>query len=102
MNPDHESPEALRREFGQWRVSHPRDPGFRDEVWRRIRSGSGEGWLAYFQANPASIGAAALLVVLLGALGGTGFARMQSQADRDAVASAYVQALDARWMAASQ
>jgi len=40
------------------------------------------------------------LAITLGAWGGSGRARTQSAADRNALAAAYVHQLDARWMVA--
>ena len=82
-----------------WRVTPTRDPQFRAKVWSRIEAEpAASTWPEYVRGHALWVAASLMLAAMVGALTGSGRARAQTEADRAALASAYVHALDPRWM----
>jgi hypothetical protein len=92
--------DSLSRTLSEWQVAPQRDPRFRTEVWRRIQAGGGASlpWAAYARGHAAVVAGALAVAVVAGALAGRGQAHARVVADSARMASAYVQALDARSM----
>jgi hypothetical protein len=98
MNSDHE-PSGLGRLLPEGRMEPRRNPHFRTEVWGRIEAAKRvSSWTGYARAHAPWVAGVLALAIVLGAIGGREEARAQASADRSALASAYVHALDARWM----
>ena len=82
-----------------WSETPRRNPAFRAEVWKRIEASEAvPSWGGYMRAHAPWVVGALALAIVLGAIGGSAQARARASADREALASAYVRALDARWM----
>jgi hypothetical protein len=99
---DSSKPEdSLSRTLPDWRVTPARNPQFRAQVWQRIEA-AGQGsplpWGAYARTHARSVAGALAVAVVLGALGGREQARARVASESTRMASAYVQALDARSM----
>lgn len=91
--------ESLSRTLADWRVTPPRDPQFRTTVWARIEAARrAPSWAGYVRLHAPAMAAALTIAVVLGAWIGREQARTRVEADRNEIASAYVQALDARTM----
>jgi len=91
--------ETLSRALADWRVSPPRNPQFRAEVWSRIEAGRrAPSWTVYLRAHRALIASALMLAVVLGAWTGRERARERDAAARATLVANYVHGLDARWM----
>lgn len=87
------------RTLADWRLTPPRDPGFRNGVWARIAgSRRAATWPAFARAHGAALAGAFVLAVVAGAWAGKAEARFRVAASRDAIARSYVQSLDARTM----
>jgi hypothetical protein len=98
MNANHEH-SGLGGLLPEWKVDPKRNPRFRTEVWGRIEaSKAASSWTGYAWAHAPWITGVLALAIVLGAIGGREQARAQASADQAALASAYVHALDARWM----
>jgi hypothetical protein len=104
-----DSPETFSRTLAEWRVTPPRNPNFRPEVWARIRLREGYGgqvaasrpapsWTGYLRAHGALVAGALALAVALGAWSGHAEARAHDEAARANLVASYVHGLDARWM----
>lgn len=86
-----------------WQVKPDRNPAFRTEVWRRIeRRRATASWPGYLRAHAPLAAGALLATVALAGWTGHVQAREQTRLQREAMAKAYVQALDARAMADDQ
>lgn len=95
-----EKDEALSSALRDWRLDPPRDPQFRAAVWARIEaSRRGLPWLGYARAHATMLVGALAVALAVGGWVGREQARARVAADRAQIASAYVQALDARAMA---
>jgi hypothetical protein len=91
--------ESLSRTLADWRVTPRRDPQFRTAVWARIEAARRAlTWTGYLRRHAPAMAAALAVAVVLGAWIGREQARARVEADRNEIASAYVQALDARTM----
>jgi hypothetical protein len=85
--------------LSDWRIQPSRDPQFRTQVWNRIAAANGNAtWAGYVRAHTGAIAAGLAAAVVVGAFSGRGQARAQIAAERDHLATVYVQALDARTM----
>jgi hypothetical protein len=94
-----EPPDSLSRTLRAWRVDPPRQPQFRAEVWQRLRGRPAAGsWFVYARQHATAVTGALTLALLAGAFLGREQARAHAAAERDQLATAYVQALDARAM----
>jgi hypothetical protein len=94
-----ETNERLSRVLADWRVVPPREPQFRGAVAARIAGARRRAtWLGYVRAHAAVLTGVLALVLLAGAWAGAEQARTRVEADRAAIASAYVHAMDARTM----
>ena len=90
---------SFSRLLGAWRVSPRRDPQFRPGVWARIAAARAAlPWPAYLRLHAAALAGALAVALVAGAWIGREQARARVAADRDTIARAYVQALDARAM----
>jgi hypothetical protein len=95
----HDSDQIISRALEQWRVTPRSNPSFRAAVWSRIEAVRGDlSWSGYARAHAAVLGGALALALALGGWVGRETARSRVDADRAEIASAYVQALDARLM----
>ncbi len=91
--------DSLDELLGAWRVRPSRDPQFRARVRERLRAApTPASWSGYVRGHAGVIAAVMAVAVVLGAVGGRSQARAHVAADSDRLASAYVQALDARTM----
>lgn len=89
----------LSRTLTDWRLTPPRDPGFRTAVWARIGEARRPGtWPAFARAHVAALAGALVFALVAGAWAGKAEARSRVAASRDAIARSYVQSLDARTM----
>ena len=90
-------PESLR---DAWPLTPSRDPDFRVNVWRRIGASrsAGGAWPVWARAHAAILAGVLAVAVVAGGWIGRERARAEVAADRNAIASAYVQSLDARLM----
>lgn len=105
-NPPHDDP--LSSTLANWRVEPRRNPQFRAKVWERIHaaataapgsdSGPSSTWSRFVHAHAGVISVLIAAAVIAGALTGRIEARHGANADRSAIAAAYVHSLDARWM----
>jgi hypothetical protein len=92
--------DAVARALQDWQLAPARDPQFRAAVWARIEAVQhGVPWARYVRAHTAMLAGALVLALAVGGWIGRTKARSRVAADRAAIASAYVQALDARAMA---
>ena len=90
---------SLTRALADWRVAPRRDPQFRTAVWARIEAArSAPSWNGYARRHAPALAGALAVALVLGAWVGREQARARVAADRDVIARAYVQALDARTM----
>lgn len=88
-------------ELQEWRVTPPRNPRFRTEVWARIGAWRREAsWSGYVRRHAAGLAGALTVALLLGGWIGRTEARARVEAERTAIATQYVRALDARAMTA--
>lgn len=95
--PSTEPNEILSRTLQDWRVSPPRNPAFRAQVWERITTATAAlPWRVYVRQHAAVVAGALALAVLAGAIGGREGARAIASADSARLAKAYVQTYDAR------
>lgn len=90
------SPDILSETLRSWRVTPPPDPGFRDAVWRRLVRPADLSWSAYLRTHPAAWSVAAVLAFGVAGWAGHTAARLRVEADRDAIAVAYLVELDPR------
>jgi hypothetical protein len=91
--------DVRNEDLAAWRVAPPRNPSFRAAVWGRIRAaGENRSWGGYVRSHAALVTAALALALAAGALAGRESARVRAERDRNALAAAYVHALDGRWM----
>jgi hypothetical protein len=97
------STESLSSALRIWRVTPPADPGFRGAAWARIEAAqtAAPAWSVYVKSH-----AGAWSLALAGSLAVAGFAgrtlgREHTAAERDAILSTYVAAIDARAMSAN-
>ncbi len=89
----------LSAQLSEWRVSPARNPAFRATVWARIIAArAGSPWSLYLRAHASVLAGALAAAIVLGAWIGREEARARVATDRAEIASAYVQALDARTM----
>lgn len=88
--------DPLSESLRHWRVTPPRDPGFRPAVWRRMAQRSRDTWAGYVRAHRLAWSVAAIAMV--GVAGWTGHAAAQARlaAERDAMVTAYLVELDPR------
>jgi hypothetical protein len=94
-NPD----ESLSRTLAAWRVTPPRNPRFRAEVWSRLEAARhAPTWTGYVRAHGALVAGALMLAVVVGAWSGRERARERDAAARATLVAEYVHGLDARWM----
>ncbi|MSU67026.1 MAG: hypothetical protein CK548_04015 [Opitutia bacterium] len=92
-----DSSDSLSRVLKDWRVVPSRTPQFRTEVWARIGgAGKTESWAGYLRGRSTAVAGGLALALVLGAVGGRIQARSLAATERARLASAYVQALDAR------
>jgi len=95
--PDPEEP--LSRTLADWRVTPPRHPHFRPDVWSRIEAARrAPTWTGYVRAHGALVAGALMLAMVLGAWTGRERARERDAAARATLVADYVHSLDARWM----
>jgi len=95
--PDNEP--GLGQVLGDWRVTPSRDPQFRAKVWSRIDAeAAGQSWPGFVRRHAFWVAGTLALAATLGALAGAGRARSKTEAERTALATGYVHALDPRWM----
>lgn len=100
MNPTDNNPQ-LSRVLAEWTVAPRRDPAFRAAVQARIdRDGAPSSWSFYARQHAPLVVGTLALAMATGALTGIEKARSRTEADRAALAAAYVHALDARRMRA--
>lgn len=91
--------ESLSRTLAGWRVTPPRNPQFRAEVWSRIEAARrAPTWTGYVRSHGALVAGAFALAVMLGAWTGRARAQERATAARAALVADYVHGLDARWM----
>lgn len=91
--------DSLSRTLADWRVSPPRSPQFRAQVWERIAAAKHSlPWSRYVRVHAAAVGGVLALAVVLGVVSGQGQARARATADRAQLAAQYVQTYDARSM----
>jgi hypothetical protein len=89
----------LKEVLAGWRVVPPRRAGFRAQVWARLQAVRAPAtWPAYMRGRAGVVAGGLALAVVLGAVGGRAVAGMFVMAERERIASAYVQGLDARTM----
>jgi hypothetical protein len=89
----------VSRTLGDWEVRPQRDPGFRSAVWARIeRVKARRSWTGYARSHAAVLAGALAVALAVGGWVGRERAQARVAADRAQIASAYVQALDARTM----
>lgn len=98
MNPP-QGPDSLSRTLSDWRVTPPRHPHFRSEVWARLRVGEAPPpWQVFARQHAGAVGGALALAVIAGGFLGHERARSQAAEESAQLATAYVQGLDARSM----
>lgn len=91
--------DSLSRTLADWRVTPPRDPQFRAEVWAQIEAARrAPTWTGYLRAHGALVAGALIVAVVLGGWTGRERARERGAAARAALVADYVHGLDARWM----
>ncbi len=96
-----QSSEPLARTLADWRVTPRRTPQFRALVQARLAGEpAGLAWSDYARRHRAGVVGALALALTCGAFGGQGIARTRAAAQKAQLATAYVQALDARAMSA--
>jgi hypothetical protein len=96
MNP---GDDKLQAALADWRVAPTRAADFRAAVWARIERRRGDAtWGNYMRAHAVPCAALLAVALVIGAWTGRGRARAQVDLDRAALATSYVQALDARTM----
>ena len=91
--------ETLSRALAVWRLTPPRNPRFRAEVWSRLEAGQrAPTWTGYVRAHGAIVAGALMLAVVLGAWTGRMQAHERDANARAALVANYVHGLAARWM----
>ena len=91
--------DSLDELLAAWRVQPRRDPQFRARVWAKVQAArSPASWPGYVRGHAVAIGGALALALMFGAMGGRSQARARAAAESERLASAYVEALDARNM----
>lgn len=90
------SRDNLSETLRTWRVTPPADPGFRAAVWRRLARPADVSWFAYLRTHTAAWSVAAALALGVAGFAGHTAAKLRIQADRDAIAVAYLTELDPR------
>ena len=91
--------DSLSRTLAAWRVTPTRDPQFRTAVWARVeRARRTPSWTGYVRLHVALVTGTLAVAVVAGGWIGRGQARARVAAEREAIVSQYVQALDARTM----
>jgi hypothetical protein len=93
----HNTPDSLPSTLAQWRIAVPRTPEFRARVWARIGVSS-PGWATYARSHLATVTAAFVLAIAVGAFTGREQAQARRASDSARLATAYVQSMDARLM----
>jgi hypothetical protein len=88
--------DSLSETLRQWRVSPARDPEFRPAVWRRIAQRSRDTWAGYVRAHRFAWSLAALVAIGGAGWSGHAAARAKSAAEREAMVTSYLVALDPR------
>ena len=92
-------PEPLHDALASWRIVPRRDPQFRALVAARLgRARRSLAWPAFARAHALLVAGTLALAVLIGAVTGREQARTHVAAESGQLATAYVQALDARNM----
>lgn len=98
MTSDESDPD-LSRTLADWRLTPPRAPSFRTDVWARIAAARrSPAWPTFARAHLAGLAGALAVAVAVGAWAGRVEARSRVAASRDAIARSYVTSLDARAM----
>lgn len=91
--------DPLSRTLADWRVTPQRNPQFRTAVHARLEAARRvPSWAGYVRLHAAPVGAALVVALVVGGLIGRSEARARVEAEREAMVSSYVQALDARTM----
>ena len=94
-----EPDEALKRALADWRIAPRRDPQFRAAVWTEIRgTARGMSWSGFVRAHAAFVAGIVAAAVITGGWIGRDRAQARADADRAAIATSYVRAMDARAM----
>jgi hypothetical protein len=97
--PDTSDSRSLSRILADWRVTPPRDPHFRTAVWSRLEAARRpSSWPAFARAHRPVLTGALAAALVIGAWAGREQARARVDHERDGIARAYVQSLDARVM----
>jgi hypothetical protein len=96
INSMNQTPDHLSETLQSWRVQPPADPGFRAAVWRRIGRPAELSWPAYLRAHPTAWALAAVLALGSAGLAGRAMAKLNLEADREAMAVSYLVELDPR------
>lgn len=93
--------DSLSRALADWQLTPERNPQFRPSVWARIAAARRPAtWVSFARAHLGALAAAVTVALLVGGWAGREQARAAVEADREQLARAYVQSLDARamWM----
>lgn len=91
--------DSLSRTLGDWQLAPGRNPQFRPSVWAKIAAASRPAsWVSFARAHFGALAAAVAVALLVGGWAGREQARAAVEADRQQLARAYVQSLDARAM----
>jgi hypothetical protein len=91
--------DSLAQTLRDWRVTPPRDPGFRAAVRERIEAGAPVlSWGAFVRRHAAMCAGVVAVAVVIGALAGRDQARTRVASSSRQLAASYVHALDARNM----
>lgn len=90
---------SLSRVLGDWHVAPTRNPRFRAAVRSRLGAArQAAPWTGYVRLHAPAVAGALVVALVAGAWFGRIEARARVAADRDQIARAYVQSLDARTM----
>lgn len=91
--------DSLSRALADWQLTPGRNPQFRPSVWARIAAARRPAtWVNFARAHLGALAAAVTMALLVGGWAGREQARAAVEADRERLARAYVQSLDARAM----
>ncbi len=89
----------LQSALADWRVTPRRAADFRAAVWASIERRRGDAnWGSYMRTHAVPCVALLAVALVVGAWTGRGRARARVEIERSALATSYVQALDARTM----